>query len=495
MRILTRYLLRVHVAPFLFALTVLTGLLFINTVARRFADLAGKGLPTGIILEALALSFPHIIALTLPMAVLVAVLYAFSQLTAENEISALKANGVNLTHALRPMFVAGIVVAVGMVWFNDRVLPEMNHELKNLMADISRVSPTLTLKEQTINEIRPSDDLRTQYYLQFAHIDRATNRLTDVAIYDMSLGQKVRTVYADSGRMAWNPDRTNLLLTLYDGYVLEVDTYDPRQFQHVTFTMQEQVLKGLGEQLTRVNESYRSDREMSLAMLAARIDTARVRRDSLYGQAAIKNRFAVEQALAGPQDLEAEDPTPRLPPSVGDSRYLEVMPPGGGGVYDAEDTMIRTTKLELDVLRNQAEFAQLEMNRYTVEYHKKFAIPFACIVFVLVGAPIAVRFPRGGAGMVIAISLTVFSIYYMSLIGGESLGDRGIIRPWWGPWAPNLIFGLLGVWGMARIGRETATTRGGGWEDLWASLRGFVTRPFRRRTHIRTGELSPGVGS
>jgi len=495
MRILTRYLLRVHIAPFLFSLTVLTGLLFINTVARRFDALAGKGLPAGIIFEALALSLPHIIALTLPMAVLVAVLYAFSQLAAENEISALKANGVNLTRALRPLFVAGVVVAVGMVWFNDRVLPEMNHRLKNLMADINRKSPTLTLKEQTINEIRPRADVRAQYYLQAAHIDPATNRLRDVAIFDMSLGQKVRSIYADSGRMAWDSARINLLLTLYDGYVLEVDTYDPRQFQHVSFEKQEQGLKELGDELTRVNESYRSDREMSLAMLSARIDTARIRRGSLYGQAAVKNRFAVTQALAGPLDLKDEDPTPRLPPSVGESRYFEVVTAGDGGVYDAEDTMIRKTSLELQVLRNQAEGAQDEMNRYTVEYHKKFAIPFACIVFVLVGAPIAVRFPRGGAGMVIAISLTVFSIYYMSLIGGESLGDRGIIHPWVGPWAPNLIFGVLGVWGMARIGRETATTRGGGWDDLWASLRAVVTRPFRRPARIRTGELSAGAGS
>jgi hypothetical protein len=97
--------------------------------------------------------------------------------------------------------------------------------------------------------------------------------------------------------------------------------------------------------------------------------------------------------------------------------------------------------------------------------------------------------------MVIAISLTIFSIYYMSLIGGESLGDRGIIRPYWGPWAPNVIFGLLGVWGVARIGRETATTRGGGWDDLWASLRGALTRPFRRRIPFRTGEQGAGAGS
>lgn len=489
MRILTRYLLRVHVAPFVFALTVLTGLLFINTVARRFDQLSGKGLPAGVILEALGLSFPHILALTLPMAVLVAVLYAFSQLTAENEISALKASGVNLTRILGPMIVAGIVVALAMVWFNDRILPEMNHDLKNLMSDIGRKSPTLTLKEQVINQIQPREDLRTQYYLQAASIDHVDNRLSDVVIYDMSLGQKIRTIYADSGLMAWNKGRTNMLLTLYDGYLLQVDTYDPRQFQHVDFREHVQVLEGLGDELTRVDEAYRSDREMSLAMLKARIDTATHEADSLIAEAGRKNEYAVIQTLAGPKDLEELDPTPRFPPSTGGARYSDMVEPVSGSQWEAADQLIRRTSLELQVLRNQAEARKLEANRYTVEYHKKFAIPVACIVFVLVGAPIAVRFPRGGAGMVIAISLAIFAIYYMSLIGGESYGDRGVIPPTVGPWAPNVIFGILGIWGLSRIGRETATTRGGGWEDLWFTMRDLVTRPFRRKqTRVRTGE-------
>jgi lipopolysaccharide export system permease protein len=117
-----------------------------------------------------------------------------------------------------------------------------------------------------------------------------------------------------------------------------------------------------------------------------------------------------------------------------------------------------------------------------VEYHKKFAIPFACIIFVLIGAPLAVRFPRGGVGMVIASSFTIFGIYYMSLIGGESLGDRGTSStPFWGPWAPNLLFGAIALWALSRIGRETATSRGGGWDDLWLTVRGAIRGVLRRR--------------
>jgi lipopolysaccharide export system permease protein len=97
----------------------------------------------------------------------------------------------------------------------------------------------------------------------------------------------------------------------------------------------------------------------------------------------------------------------------------------------------------------------------------------------LIGAPLAVRFPRGGPGMVIAVSLMIFGIYYMSLIGGESLGDKGTIRPFWGPWAPNFLFLLLSIGGLVRMGRESATTRGGGWTDLKAAFSATFV-PWRR---------------
>jgi lipopolysaccharide export system permease protein len=114
-----------------------------------------------------------------------------------------------------------------------------------------------------------------------------------------------------------------------------------------------------------------------------------------------------------------------------------------------------------------------------VEYHKKFAISWSVIVFVLLGAPLAVRFPRGGVGLVIAASIAIFAVYYAGLIGGESLGDEGTIPSWLAMWAPNILFLFVGLWGLSRIGKEAATTRGGGWEDMADSLKGLLAAPYR----------------
>jgi lipopolysaccharide export system permease protein len=490
MRILTRYLLKSHVGPFLFALFALSGIMFVQTIARRLQDLAGKGLPTSVILEVMYLSLPHILALTLPMAVLVAVLYAFSQLAAENEITALKASGVNLIRLMTPLLVASVFFAGFMLWFNDRVLPEMNHRLKNLVVDVAAKTPTLQLTEHVINPIR-TEDYRTRYWLKANRIDDQTGRMWDVVIFDLSNARKARTVYADSGVMNMNTAQTDMMLTLYDGYIHEVDEYQQAELQRVLYREQRIELKGVGTQLSRNQDDYRTDREMSIAMLSAVVDSARANLAMLREEAHQIQQSAIRTVLAGP-GAELDE----LPPSAAGGlgyAFSDRRSFARPGIMYGTDPVVYQAALDAQRLANNEQTIQDRINQYSVEYHKKYAIPFACIIFVLIGAPLAVRFPRGGVGMVIASSFTIFGIYYMSLIGGESLGDRGAIHPFWGPWTPNLLFGAISLWALSRIGRETATSRGGGWDDLWLTVRGTFRRRHRDDRSERFGQGDAGA--
>ena len=484
MGILTRYILRAHIAPFFFALSVLTGILMINTVARRLESLAGKGLPWSVMAEVFFLSLPHILALTLPMAVLVATLYAFSSLAADNEITALKASGVNLNRLLIPLLVLATFFASGMVWFNDYLLPETNHTLKIRLLDINRKSPTLSLEEQTINPIAAGGSSVARYYLQAAEIEPATNRLTDVVIYDLSQPGRSRTVYADSGEMAFNQARTDLFLTLHDGWINQIDDENPDRFLRSFFDRYLIQIAGVGNELSRTDSSgHRSDREMTLGMLAGRADTARMEADSLRQLARQTAVRAVERALLGP-DADQVGPV--------DSRRRSI--PFGGrqlsaGADSVYDDMTRTAFVDINQIEGRVAALERTANVHMVEYHKKYAISWAVIVFILLGAPLAVRFPRGGVGMVIGASIGIFAVYYAGLIGGESLADEGTVSPWSAMWAPNVIFFFVALWGLARIGKEAASARGGGWDDFWHSARGLLAKPFRRDrgTDARSG--------
>jgi lipopolysaccharide export system permease protein len=107
---------------------------------------------------------------------------------------------------------------------------------------------------------------------------------------------------------------------------------------------------------------------------------------------------------------------------------------------------------------------------YEVEIQKKYAIAAACLIFALVGAPVALRFQRGGVGLVIGVSLAVFTVYYVGLIGGEELGDRLVLSPFLAMWAPNLIFAVVGLIGLWRIRKPGDSPHGSDWADLVAWL-------------------------
>src|SRR5207248_11516621 len=110
-RTISRYLLRQHCAPLGFALAALTSLMLLNQIAKKFGSLVGKGLPWSVIGEVFLLSVPFIVAMTLPMAVLIAVLYAFSHLAADNEITAMRASGISVYQILAPVLVWGAVMS------------------------------------------------------------------------------------------------------------------------------------------------------------------------------------------------------------------------------------------------------------------------------------------------------------------------------------------------------------------------------------------------
>ena len=562
----------------MFSLTALTSLLLLNYIAKRFGDLVGKGLGWRVIGEFFMLSVPFTVAMTLPMAVLVSTLYAFSRLAAENEITALKASGVGMARVLVPVLVAAAGLAGFMLFFNDQVLPRSNHRLSTLQQDIARKKPTFALRSQVINEVSPG-----RLSLKADYIDQATSWLHVVTIYDMSDPVRRRTIYADSGKMELVGD--DLQLTLYSGTMQEVPKSDPTQLQRLFYDIDRVRVANVVNGLTRTDSTntYKGDREMSICemqkeygtheldfavahytleralVLATRslttgaapgalplttsmppsaglsqgssqagytvipagfsphlpLTIGHVYCDALKKIAKIKlpafvktaraaelpfAHQAVQQAAS--QQPGGQQPTPRdttravagdttAKPVAADTAIAPVPPtlrgPGavGSGFMPPRGT-VASASGEIDVAgaietaRNRMLENRTTMNRYGVEIQKKFALSAACVVFVLIGAPIALRFPRGGVGLVIGVSLGVFAIYYIGLIAGESLADRAFLTPFWAMWAANVILTIVGLVLLARMGKEGATSRGGDMSEFMEGLKTNLAKVARR---------------
>lgn len=478
MAILIRYLIRSHIGPFLFSFTLITGLLFLNSIAQRLDQLMGKGLPWTVLGQFSLLALPHTVALTLPMSVLVAVLFAFSDLTAENEITAMTGGGVNPVRLLLPLVGIGVILAGGMFLFNDRVLPETNHALRKLLVEVNLKSPTFQLREQVLNEVVAEEDggPRRTFFLSAVRIDPVTSVLEDIIISDASDPQARRTTYADRGTMAFSQDQRDLFLTLNNGVVLEVPSSREGGFQRGEFVEEFFPIRGISNILERgVGGDRRGDREMSTDQLAGSArgeEAARlvflesIRTDAIY---------AVKRALGWQFSGDSLSP-----PDPNAARAENPFEEGNEFEPPPHDEVTQSIFLTTRTNATQAEFLRLSAIEKRVEIHKKYAIAFACIVFVLIGAPLAVRFPRGGVGMVITASVVIFALFWASLIGGETLADKGYVNPALAMWLPNLILLPVGIFLVRRISTQVATARGGGWDDLVFTLASWMKKPFVR---------------
>ena len=304
MTILTRYLIRSLVGPFLFSLGALTGLLFLNAVAQRLEMLVGKGLGWRVIVR-----IPPVHAAA----------YGGAHATGCGaDCGAVRVRGPDLkqrghghvgggvrpSQLLTPMLVSGAILAGVTFYFNDQVLPEANHQLRNLMIDIGNKSPTFQLRPQVVNQIE-TGDLERRVYLQATRIDAATNELEDVTIYDVSDVTRARTIYADSGSMAFNQEQTDLYLTLYDGVVYETTTQRRGALQRTEFGSQIIPIRGIADVLERSDFDSRSDRELSIAGLAEHADEQVIQREQAQEETLRNPGSRCSEHWASPRTAQA----------------------------------------------------------------------------------------------------------------------------------------------------------------------------------------------
>ena len=494
----------------MFALSALTSLLLLNYVAKQFGQLVGKGLDWRVIAEFLLLSVPFTVAMTLPMAVLVATLHAFSRMASENEITAFKASGISLPRLMVPVIVAAGFLTITMVWFNDRVLPAANHRLTTLSNDIARKKPTFALKEQVINEVSPG-----RLFLRTARLF-GTNQMRDVAIYDMSDPQTRTTIRADSGELALSANREDLLLTLYHGSWIVLKPDEPTRLRRVFFNTDFIKVRNVGNTLQRdtLGQGEKNDREMTVCELQRQVVRLAASRDSVYRRMmeldsnvaktmktrsvshGIGNLYCrklsgltvVRTASAASIHQPPQQPAQQLPrPLPVTQQPVRQPPPVKPQLPDVRGRVLAPLdqpdnftpamrSAQAQQLKLQVGIWQSAIDGDQVEIEKKFAIAAACVIFVLLGAPVALRFPRGGIGLTIGVSLGVFALYYVGLTVGETLARGNYVSPFWAMWSGNFILLAIGLTLTSRLGREGATSRGSETSEFFLRAREWITR-------------------
>ncbi len=447
MKILQSYILKEHLAPFLFGLAIITFVLVMEFIIEILNLIITRGLSVVTVLEVFALNLAWMLALSIPMAVLVATLMAFGRLSADNEVLALKANGVSLYKIVLPVILASILLTVGMIFFNNLVLPEANHKARLLMTDIQQKRPTLNIKEGVFLTDIPG------YYILIKKVDPKSSDISGITIYEQKDRYFPRTILAERGKIEFSSDRNTLILTLYKGEVHEMDEAQLGQYRRLTFDKQILFFTDIGSQLVRSSSDFRTDREMSASMMKKEV-------------AKIKPEITTQGKRL--KELTKKAINEVLSPSSSGSSNLS-----------AAQVVINSFKKQQELLREiqavhfNLKDAKKRINSIWVEIHKKYSIPVACLVFVLLGAPLGIMAKRGGMVIALSLSLGFFILYWAFLIAGEELADRQIISAFWAMWSANFLMGAAGLFLFIKTYKEAKFIS-------WNWLEKIIPRKFRK---------------
>jgi lipopolysaccharide export system permease protein len=365
-KIVHRYILREIAVPLAFGLCVFTFVLLIARLLRLIELVVNRGVPAWNIVKIFSYIMPTFLEVTIPMAMLLAILVAFGRLSADSEMVAMRSSGLSLYQLIPPVAIVALFAMIATAAVSIWARPWGNRSLKTALLELAQTRASAGLKPQIFNDEFPGLVIYTE------HVETATDRLEHVLISDERDPDERNTIFAREGTMISDPDSGVITLRLRDGFIHTVDA-------------------GAGSEYQTKFESYDVNLDLRQAFADVRTEAPK---EMTLGQLA--STIAAQRA-SGTVSAGAE-----------------------------------------------------------VEFHRKFSLPFACLVFALVAMPLGVQPVRAARARGFAVSLVMIFVYYLLLSAGQALAEQSDIPALIGLWIPNTVFGAFGVWLFLRVAREHA---------------------------------------
>ena len=427
MKVLNKYLLKELTTPFFTTFFVLIFVLLSQFILKNLDRFLGKGLSFGIILKFLFLNSAWIVSLAIPMAVLVTTLITFGKLSSNNEITAFKASGITYNALLKPCLVFSLLILMLLIPYNLWLLPEMNHNVRKLSYKISKNRPDIEFNENMLNTL--SD--KTIYLGDRIN----SNSFSNVIIFDNKHMNSLNTIMADKGEFLSMND--GILLNLNYGSIHESSLAN-QEYRKTFFNNYKIAIPFDELGYNDVNNLIRQEREMNIHLLIE------------------KNNYFKNKSTQEKRELSKNK---NLLITLNDS--IDTINTGSLDILSKNklNKKINITKKKIEKNKRLIPIYAKEINKFAVEIHKKFSVPFACIIFILLGMPLGILAKKSNMGVSVSISLVVFIIYWVFLILGEELADNTIINPTIAMWAPNIFLGLLSYYLYSLISKENITLK------------------------------------
>lgn len=417
---------------------------------RYIEDFVGKGLEWTIIVEFMFYISATLVPMALPLAILLASIMSFGNMGENYELIAMKAAGISLQKIMRPLIILVVLIGLGAFYFSNYVMPIASLKASALLYDIKHQNPELVLKEGVFTSDLPGFGIKVD------NIDKETGMIYNLMIYDHRERQgNTQVIVADSGIMSTSDDKLFMDLILHSGEMYEDVKAQKRKdrdkypFRRIKFDLYKTTINLPGNKLKRTDEDRfrNSYRMLNLKQLSRQRDTLE---DELQEE---KGRLAHQ--LSSYQYFKKESKSSRkdslrqvlLNAKIwnADSLYQQLnlsdkLTSVGNALSYSRKSKDRISR-NMGIQSSKKKWIQKHVN----EWHRKFTLSFACIIFFFIGAPLGAIIRKGGLGMPVIVSVLFFIIYYIISMTAERAARELVISPFMGMWISSIVILPLGV--------------------------------------------------
>ncbi len=364
---------------------------------------------------------------------------------------------------MKPLIFLAIFITCTAFFFANNILPHTNLRFTTLLWSVKQQRPEMVLQEGVFtNEI-------DGYSVRVGKVDNRTNTLHDILIYDHTNNKTNESVtVADSGFLNITEDKNYMVLTLFNGENFSEETMEGGRtnypFRRDRFYKQVLNIRVMNFDFQRRDESiFRNSYRM------LNINQLNYAKDSLAADYKLRVRNFIlntrymaqlNQRLYArmmendsliktftPDSVKIIDPSLLLP---GQERW------NGMEVYQNAIYTARNNFQEINNIENNLYGRKKRINQHSMEFHRKFALSFAVLIFFFIGAPLGAIIRKGGLGMPVVVSVLLFILYYIVSMTGEKSAREDVWNMAVGMWFSSAIFLPVGIWLTYKAVRDSA---------------------------------------
>lgn len=442
-------MLKSYFGPFIFTFFIALFILLLQFLWKYVDDLVGKGLEWYVIARLMFYASSTFVPLALPLAILLSSIMTFGNLGENYELVAMKAAGISLRKAMKPLVYVAVLTSIAAFLFSNYVLPVANLKFGALLYDIRQQKLAFDLTEGVFEH-----DL-SNYVIRIGKKAKDNKTIYDVQIYDHTARKgNVKVTTAKRGIMELTPDKKNVIFILYDGYTYSeiIDqkrNEDTRPFERMKFSKEELIFDLSEFKLSRTNEQlFKSHYSMlNIKQLDQSIDSLskyKIKRMDFFKKRFLrnnnflgKNDTLIDTLLARPDTLLVDTLSYPLLTNFDKETQLVI-------IQDALEKA-RNAKESAYNYGTELEGRELILVKHEVAWHQKFRLSFACLIFFFIGAPLGAIIRKGGLGLPVVASVLVFVLYHVVTMMGEKAVKTGEMDVITGIWMSTFIILPMGL--------------------------------------------------